>query len=84
MESYKQWVKERLESKPVFNDLQEARRRGEEKWAKDDVCAIYREPKKRGGRYALLTPDAYEVALREGYTLIDDFLKRDIDEIEEV
>lgn len=84
MQSYKQWAKERLESKPVFNDLQEARRRGEEKWAHDDVCAIYREPRKRGGRYALLTPDAYEVAQREGYTLVDDFMGGNIDDIEEV
>lgn len=87
-QSYKQWVEERLKKQPVFNELNDAikhaRKRSEEG---SDVCSVYKEPKERGGRYVVIDSESYEIAYREGYDRVVDYLKLKqygYDEIEEV
>lgn len=84
-ETYEQWANNRLKDKPVFNEFDEALKFAREKAKKRDYHDIWQEPKKRGGKYACLTPDAFEAAYRMGYKRLVPAIKLDmIDALDEV
>lgn len=80
-ETYKKWAEKRLKEQPTFKTFSEALQEARKRAAKSEDCSIYKVPKDRGG-YAVINWNAYEVAYREGYEKIVDYLK--IDDVEEI
>ena len=84
-ETYEQWAEARLKAQPVFDNFDKALQHARERAKRDDICSVFNVPQKRGGGYAVVRVDAYEVAVREGYTKAVDYLMLDeIDDLEEI